>query len=194
MLEDAPLLSVVSRWATRVRRRTSSSFLSTLYSHSRPARRQVPQRGTCLSHLRFCLRQYRQVWRGRRELSMEYKCRMLIEYCDKKGTWRSLEFSISFMYPSNWRAILAVMRPHCRSSMVEQTLLAVSDDSLKVPRKLHTSQNKFYCKYICVEDSYILLAKDNTPPTKFVAALGWNSPCSTINFGIFGISTAIPLS
>lgn len=39
------------------------------------------------------------------------------------------------------------------------------------------------------KDSYILLGKDNIPSAQPVAPSDWNSPCSTVTFGIFGTST-----
>ncbi|KAL5085948.1 hypothetical protein Trisim1_009860 [Trichoderma cf. simile WF8] len=39
------------------------------------------------------------------------------------------------------------------------------------------------------ENSYILLGKDNIPSVQFVAPSEWNSPCSTVTFGLFGTST-----
>ncbi|KAL7931822.1 Alpha/Beta hydrolase protein [Trichoderma chlorosporum] len=44
------------------------------------------------------------------------------------------------------------------------------------------------------EDSYILLGNDNLPSAQFVAPSDWNSPCSTVTFGSFGTSTAVPSS
>lgn len=42
------------------------------------------------------------------------------------------------------------------------------------------------------ENSYILLGKNNIPSAEFVAPSEWNSPCSTVTFGIFGTSTPTP--
>ncbi|KAL7905855.1 Alpha/Beta hydrolase protein [Trichoderma velutinum] len=42
------------------------------------------------------------------------------------------------------------------------------------------------------ENSYILLGKDNIPSAEFVAPSEWNSPCSTVTFGLFGTSTPAP--
>ncbi|RFU81540.1 hypothetical protein TARUN_699 [Trichoderma arundinaceum] len=42
------------------------------------------------------------------------------------------------------------------------------------------------------EDSYILLGDDNRPMARFVAPSDWNTPCSTVTFGLFGTATATP--
>lgn len=39
------------------------------------------------------------------------------------------------------------------------------------------------------EDSYILLGRDNHPSALFVSPSDWNTPCSTITFGLFRTST-----
>jgi carboxylesterase type B len=40
------------------------------------------------------------------------------------------------------------------------------------------------------ENSYILLGSNNTPSVQFVAPTDWNTPCSTVTFGLFGVATA----
>ncbi|KAL6890870.1 Alpha/Beta hydrolase protein [Trichoderma evansii] len=40
------------------------------------------------------------------------------------------------------------------------------------------------------KDSYILLGNDSISSVQYVAPSNWNSPCSTVTFGLFGTSTA----
>ncbi|PTB48814.1 hypothetical protein M431DRAFT_10506 [Trichoderma harzianum CBS 226.95] len=42
------------------------------------------------------------------------------------------------------------------------------------------------------ENSYFLLGKNNIPSAEFVAPSEWNSPCSTVTFGLFGTSAPTP--
>lgn len=73
------------------------------------------------------------------------------------------------------------------TQIMQTAWAAFADDPLDGLTSLgwpHFDQNK---------DSYILLGKDNIPSAQFVAPSDWNTPCSTVTFGIFGTSTATSL-